>query len=72
MPVLTRARNSAEARPGSRECPAGQVLTCAGYGDAVRWREGDRLERLFEARCDRLREHGPADHLAVDTGMASR
>ena len=68
MPVLTRARNSAEARPGSRECLDGQVLACAGYGDSVRWREGDRLERLFEARCDRLREHGRADHLAVDTG----
>ena len=68
MPVLTRARNSAEARPGSRECLDGQVLACAGYADAVRWREGDRLEHLFEARCDRLREHGRADHLAVDAG----
>ncbi len=23
---------------------------------------------MFEARCDELREHGHADHLAVDTG----
>lgn len=68
MPLLTRARNSVEARPGSRECPDGQVLACAGYGDAVRWREGDRLERLFEARCDQLRERGRADRLAVDDG----
>ncbi len=44
------------------------MLTGAGYGDAVRWREGDRLERLFEARCDQLRERGRADRLAVDDG----
>ena len=58
--MQTRARGSAEARPGSRECLDGHVLTGAGYGDAVRWREGDRLERLFKARCDQLRERGRA------------
>ena len=68
MPVLTRVRESAEARPGSRECLDGLVLTCAGYGDAVRWRDGERLEQVFEGRCDELRRRGQADHLAVDAG----
>ena len=68
MPVLTRARDSEQARPSSRECLDGRVLTCAGYGDTVRWREGERLEQVFESRCDQLRQEGQADHLAVDAG----
>jgi len=42
------------------------VLTCAGYDGSIRWRPGERLEQLFERRCDRLREHGWGQHLAVD------
>ena len=42
------------------------MLTCAGYDGSIRWRPGERLEQLFERRCDRLREHGWARHLAVD------
>jgi non-ribosomal peptide synthetase-like protein len=42
------------------------VLTCAGYDGSIRWRPGERLEQLFERRCDRLREHGWGRHLAVD------
>jgi non-ribosomal peptide synthetase-like protein len=68
MPVLTRARDSAETRPGSRECLDGLVLTCAGYGDTVRWRDGERLEQVFEGRCDELRRRGQGGHLAVDAG----
>ena len=68
MPVLTWARNDAGARPGSRECLEGRVLTSAGYEDTIRWREGDRLEHLYEARCDWLQQHGQADHLAADAG----
>jgi non-ribosomal peptide synthetase-like protein len=68
MHDLTRARDGAEARPGSRECLDGLVLTCAGYGDAVRWRDGERLEQVFEGRCDELRRRGQAHHLAVDAG----
>lgn len=41
------------------------MLTCAGYDGSIRWRPGERLEQLFERRCDRLREHGWL-HLAVD------
>ncbi|MGD0557631.1 MAG: AMP-binding protein [Streptosporangiaceae bacterium] len=41
-----------------------QVLTCAGYSDAIRWQAGERLEQLFERRCDWFARNG---QLAVDT-----
>ncbi len=44
------------------------VLTCAGFADGVRWTPGERLEQLFEARCDALRVGGRVDHPAVDEG----
>ena len=44
----------------------GPVLTCPGADDRVRWREGERLHHLFEARCDEVR-----DHLAVDDGAVA-
>ena len=68
MQTLSRARDAAQPHPGSRECLDGRVLAAAGYEDGARWREGDRLEHVFEARCDELRDQGHADHLAVDTG----
>jgi non-ribosomal peptide synthetase component F len=34
----------------------------------IRWRPGERLDVLFEERCDRLRNDGKAGHLAVDAG----
>jgi non-ribosomal peptide synthetase-like protein len=68
MSVPTRARASEQARPDSRELLDGAVLTCAGYTDTVRWRDGERLEQVFEGRCDELRRRGQADHLAVDAG----
>src|ERR1700722_426030 len=53
-------------RPGSRSWLDGRVLTCAGYDDSIRWRPGERLEHLFEQRCDLLRGQGQAGHLVVD------
>jgi non-ribosomal peptide synthetase-like protein len=53
-------------RPASRSCLGGRVLTSAGYDDAIRWQPGDRLESLFERRCDWLRWLGRDRHLAVD------
>lgn len=47
--------------PASRFGHDGRVLTCAGQDNAIRWREGERLEHLFEQRCDEL-----GDALAVD------
>jgi non-ribosomal peptide synthetase component F len=37
------------------------VLICKDADNTVRWQEGERLEHLFERRCDQV----PADHLAV-------
>jgi non-ribosomal peptide synthetase-like protein len=53
-------------RPGSRSSLGGLVLTCDGYDDSVRWRPGERLEDLFEQRCDWLRGQDQAGRLAVD------
>ncbi|RKT57306.1 Pls/PosA family non-ribosomal peptide synthetase [Saccharothrix australiensis] len=41
----------------------GRVLTCGGFDQAPRWREGERLETVFEQHCD-----AAADRLAVDAG----
>jgi len=35
---------------------------------SIRWAPGERLDQLFEEQCDRLREAGQGDHLAVDAG----
>jgi non-ribosomal peptide synthetase-like protein len=45
---------------------AGPILTSAFPDHVVRWREGERLNQLFEDRCDSLAAQGRADHLAVD------
>ena len=44
----------------------GPVLVSAAPDQTVRWREGERLDQLFEDRCDRLLEQGHGGHLAVD------
>ncbi|MFE5160979.1 Pls/PosA family non-ribosomal peptide synthetase [Streptomyces sp. NPDC056697] len=53
--------------PRSRSRPDG-LLACAGWDGSVRWRDGERLERLFEERCDRMRAREEGDRLAVDAG----
>ena len=45
-----------------------RVLVCSGYEQVARWRDGERLEHLFEDRCDWLRSNGRGDQLAVDAG----
>ena len=57
--------------PRSRSSLDGRVLTCDGYDDSIRWRAGERLEHLFEQRCDQLRGQGRASHLAVDAAGGS-
>jgi hypothetical protein len=44
----------------------GPVLASAAPDLTVRWREGERLDQLFEDQCDRLLEQGRGGHLAVD------
>ena len=48
----------------------GKILTSAG-DNAIRWRDGERLEDLFEDHCDELRRSGRDGDLAVD-GPAGR
>jgi non-ribosomal peptide synthetase-like protein len=48
----------------------GKILTSAG-DNGIRWRDGERLEDLFEDRCNQLRKAGRGGALAVD-GPAGR
>jgi amino acid adenylation domain-containing protein len=45
----------------------GAVIHAAAEQE-IRWRSGERLEHLFESRCDWLRHQGRGGHLAVDAG----
>ena len=62
---VTPDRVDPDARPRSRITHGGTVLTSAD-DDGIRWRPGERLEQLFEQRCDALYEHGLGDTPAVD------
>jgi non-ribosomal peptide synthetase-like protein len=59
-------------RPAPRPArgPADQVLIGTPRPHAARWRNGERLEHLFEDQCDRLRAGGRGDQPAVDAGDA--
>ena len=46
----------------------GTILTSAAPDQAARWRQGERLDQLFEERCDRLRDEGLGGQIAVDAG----
>src|ERR1700733_14820464 len=58
-------------RPRSRSWLGGCVVTGDSDDDSIRWRPGERLEHLFEERCDWLRRQGQAGHLAVDAACGS-
>ncbi|MEC5192996.1 MULTISPECIES: Pls/PosA family non-ribosomal peptide synthetase [unclassified Arthrobacter] len=47
---------------------AGTVLTSAAADHSARWRQGERLDQLFEDSCDRLQEQGRGTQIAVDAG----
>jgi non-ribosomal peptide synthetase-like protein len=55
----------ADPPPRSRITHDGTVLSSAD-DSGIRWRPGERLEQLFEARCDALSQEGRADTPAVD------
>ncbi|MER5968424.1 Pls/PosA family non-ribosomal peptide synthetase [Streptomyces sp. NPDC002055] len=55
----------APARP-VREPAQGPALLSSGCEQAVRWQPGERLEQLFEDRCDRLRTADGHSPRAVD------
>ena len=55
----------------SADSRAISLLGAPAPGGAIRWRPGERLEHLFERRCDELAEQGREETLAVD-GPAGR
>lgn len=42
------------------------MLTCKTHDNAIRWKEGERLDHLFERRVDELEAEFGSGHLAVD------
>ena len=50
-PQGTPPRISAEPAPGD-----GRILICANADNSIRWQEGERLNDLFEQRCDELHD----------------
>src|SRR5579871_606140 len=57
-------------RPGGNGNGNGKILSSPD-GHGIRWRDGERLETVFEERCDALRRAGRGDDLAVD-GITAR
>ncbi len=49
----------------------GDILVCADVDNAVRWKAGDRLDHLFEQRCDELAAAGDGEHAAIVTDEAT-
>ncbi len=43
------------------------MLICKGADNSIRWKEGERLDHLFEARCDELDAASGGTHAAVIT-----
>ncbi len=43
------------------------MLICKGADNSIRWKEGERLDHLFEARCDELDSASGGTHPAVIT-----
>ncbi len=41
------------------------MLICRDANNDIRWKDGERLDHLFEERCDRLAAEGRSDHTAV-------
>jgi len=47
------------------------MLVCKGVGNRIRWEAGQRLDHLFEQRCDQFEAEGNSGHLAVVTPETS-
>ncbi len=43
------------------------MLVCKDADNAIRWQKGERLDHLFEQRCDALGAAGEAEHAAIVT-----
>ena len=54
--------------PEQRHSPWPAVLVAPDHAQGSRARRGERLDHVFEERCDWMRAYGRAGHLAVDAG----
>ncbi|MDQ2708535.1 MAG: amino acid adenylation domain-containing protein [Actinomycetota bacterium] len=67
--VLTESGPDGAVAVLERDC--GLVLVDSGFDQEIRPPQGTRLDRLFEAQCDRLAELGRSGQLAVDSCYAA-
>ena len=62
----------ADCVPGA-DTLTNRVLVCPGVGQEVRWQRGERLDHLFEQRCEELRRSAQLavelDHTALTYGQ---
>ncbi len=71
---LIRLRDGAPVLVGTglgNTGPGNTGLGNTGLGNTIRWSPGERLEELFENRCDRERAEGRGGHPAVETADGS-
>src|SRR5438270_12000592 len=47
------------------------LLTCKNADNTIRWKEGERLDHLFEQRCDEFTAKGDESHPAAVTDRAA-
>jgi len=47
------------------------ILTCQTLPNRIRWARAERLEHLFEARCDQLQREGRSGHPSIVTDEGS-
>src|ERR1700739_3402966 len=67
--AITLSSSTRLACQRSGACVPG--LVWSGYDQSVGWQPGQRLEHLFEERCDRLVRQGCPSQLAVDAGAVT-
>lgn len=67
-PLQTSSARVADVVHGATTTDLDPLLLQSTHSQSVRWSPGERMETLFELRCDSLRAEGRADQLAVDTG----
>lgn len=73
--AATSARSLIQLRDGAPVLVGAALgdtaLDNPSLGNTIRWRPGERLEELFENRCDRQRAEGHRGHPAVETADGS-
>lgn len=66
MPELEALAGIAPARSATApDAGTDQAILCPDGSGSIRWAPGERLQHLFEDRCDRLAELKQVEHPAV-------